>query len=128
MTLTDFHYFDSNNIETTKENLCNVITSALNNNYEYGTYLGAARCGQVCFNFNSYARENFIEVNLLIGDNEEDGYFVEICTVYIEKNNETFTEKDLNHLINYMIREKSDYVSWDNKTITDKLNAKLNMF
>lgn len=108
MTLTDFHYFDSNNTEIIKENLCNIITSALNNNYGYGTYLGAARYGQVCFNFNSYARENFIEVNLLIRDDEEDEYFVEICTVYIEKNNEIFTEKDLNHLINYMIREKSD--------------------
>ena len=126
--MKNFHYFDSTNTEITKENLCNIVTSALNNNYGYGTYIGAARCGQVCFDFNSYARENFIEVNLLIGDDGEDGYFVEIYTVCIEKDNETFTEKDLNHLINYMIQKKSDYLSWNGETIKDRLNAKLNMF
>jgi hypothetical protein len=126
--MKNFHYFDSTNTEITKENLCNIVTSALNNNYGYGTYIGAARCGQVCFDFNSYARENFIEVNLLIGDDEEDGYFVEIYTVCIEKDNETFTEKDLNHLIDYMIQKKSDYLSWNGETIKDRLNAKLNIF
>lgn len=126
--MKNFHYFDSTNTEITKENLCNIVTSALNNNYGYGTYIGAARCGQVCFDFNSYARENFIEVNLLIGDNEEDGYFVEIYTVCIEKDNEIFTEKDLNHLIDYMIQKKSDYLSWNGETIKDRLNAKLNIF
>jgi hypothetical protein len=126
--MKNFHYFDSTNTEITKENLCNIVTSALNNNYGYGTYIGAARCGQVCFDFNSYARENFIEVNLLIRDNEEDGYFVEIYTVCIEKDNETFTEKDLNHLIDYMIQKKSDYLSWNGETIKDRLNAKLNIF
>ena len=126
--MKNFHYFDSTNTETTKDDLCNIITSALNNNYGYGTYIGAVRCGQICFDFNSYAREDFIEVNLLIGDDEEDGYFVEIYTVCIEKDNETFTEKDLDRFINYMIQKKSDYLAWDGETIKEKLNKKLNLF
>lgn len=125
--MNNFHYFDSNNTEITKENLCNIITSALNNNYGYGTYIGAARCGQVCFDFNSYAREDFIEVNLLIGDNEDE-YCVEIYTVCIEKDNGTFTEKDLDRFINYMIQKKSKYLSWDGETIEEKLNKELNIF
>lgn len=125
--MNNFHYFDSNNTEITKKDLCDIITSALNNSYGYGTYIGAVRCGQVCFDFNSYAREDFIEVNLLIGD-DEDGYCVEIYTVCIEKDNGTFTEKDLDPFINYMIQKKSKYLSWDGETIEEKLNKELNMF
>lgn len=127
MTLTDFHYFDSNNTEIIKDNLCDIITSALNNNYGYGTYIGAARCGQVCFDFNSYAKEDFIEVNLLVGNNE-DKYYVEIYTVSIEKTTETFTEKDLNNLIQYMLQKVTKYLSWDGETIEEKLNKELNIF
>ena len=125
--MKNFHYFDSNNTEITKDNLCDIITSALNNNYGYGTYIGAARCGQVCFDFNSYAREDFIEVNLLIG-NDEDEYYVEIYTVSIEKTTETFTEKDLDNLIQYMLQKVTKYLAWDGETVEEKLNKKLNMF